>query len=188
MHPRIVRSAALTVLLAAATALIGCGSEGGTTGSTDSGSVEATRATGSLTFTRPDGSTFSVDSAVVRCAPTTTEKKLPAIFVSSASPSRSEPFFQLEAVLADVPDGTELQLPANYIESDPEGAVLFAYDPKTKNELDSTFEDSAGSIKFESASCDPEPQISFSVDGTLDSEFGDLAPNDVQGSFSTGGG
>lgn len=143
--------------------------------------------TGSLRFTRSDGSRFTVRGAEVACAPSSTQKKRPAIFVRTRAPSRDKPFFQLEAVLADVTDNEVVQMPSNYIESDPHGAVLYAYDTETGNELDSTFEDSGGEIHFERAACDPAPSIAFTVSGTLDSEFGNLDPVRVEGSFHTGG-
>lgn len=162
---------------------IGCGQR-------DSDSTNATppangEVTGSLSFTRSDGTRFSLNGAEVRCGPSSTERKRPAIFVRSRSPSRSKPFFQLEAVVADVMHDPVVQMPSNYIESNPHGAVLYAFDPKTGNELDSTYEDSSGAIRFESVSCDPRPRIAFTVDGTLDSEFENLDPAAVKGSFSS---
>jgi len=159
----------------------GCGGEGSET--TESSSSASVPVTGTLTFTRADGTHFSVSEGEVSCGPSTTEKKRPAIFVQTANPSQEKPFFRLEAVLADVEENPVIAMPSNYIESDPQGGILFAYDPKTRNELDSTFEDSAGAIRFQSAECAPHPEVEFSVKGTLDSEFGNLAPNDVEGSF-----
>lgn len=182
----VVRRRFLAGVLVSSWLLVSCGGEGDPTDSTASGGE--TKATGSLTFTRADGTQFSAEGGIVRCGPTSTEKKRPAIFVRTEKPSRSRPFFQLEAVLADVAADPVVELPNNFIESDPQGAVLYAYDPETKNELDSTFEDSSGAIRIESVSCEPRPEIAFSVKGTLDSEFGNLDPNRVQGSFRSAGG
>lgn len=174
----------LTALLAG-----GCGG-GGDSSETETGPVEPA-GEGSLTVTRPDGTTFSLDEATVFCGPSSTETERPAIYVRTPDPSDDRPFFSLEAIVEDVQEQAVLEFPSTYIESQPEGGVLFLYDPDGgtdgPNELNSTYEDSTGSIRFRSVECDPEPAIDFTVSGEIDSEFGNLEPVRVEGGFRVGG-
>ena len=178
--------AGLAVLVIAA---LGAGCGGG-----DSTSSPATDSTtpadeGALTFTRGDGTSFSFDEVNVTCGETSTETKKPAIRVESmTNPADGEPAFFLEAVLADVRENPVVRLPSSYIESDPQGALLFAVDPETGNELNTSFEKSRGTIRFDSVSCDPSPRISFTIEGRIDTELEGLGVNEVEGSFTDAGG
>ena len=187
------RAPVLAVLAGLALAAAGCGDDDdadtpGTATATAPGTTTAAPptagdVTGSLTFTRDDGTTFTLTGGDLSCEPTSTEKKRPAIVLQTADPSQTAPFFRLEAVLADVQADPDVRFPTSFVESDPEGAILFAYDAQTRNELSSSFEDSTGGVRFERASCAPVPEIAVTVDGTIDSEFGDREPARVEGSL-----
>jgi hypothetical protein len=66
------------------------------------------------------------------------------------------------------------------------GAILFASEIRSGNELTSAGDDARGRILVHSAGCLPHPHIAFSVYGHLDSELGDRTGALVYGSMRAG--
>lgn len=179
----------LCVLLTGAS-LAACGDdEGDLSAAGDGSGGEAPGST--LTVTRAgDGGTFTVSDSTVECAGERIRIGAQAIL-----PARSdEPFFTLEAVVRDVsgegPEGEAgktVELPTKYV-AGPRGARLFVYDAETGTDLLSTAPDTAGSIAFESVSCDP-PGAEVVVDARLTDSApaagGELAR--VTGTLDVGG-
>jgi hypothetical protein len=147
----------------------------------------------SLTFTRANGTAFTIEGAEVRCGRSTeSDAPLQAVFVEGSAqefdPGRepTEPLFLLEAFPRDVAGGDTITLPHSYEYNDPSGAVLFVYDAETGNELSSSAEGASGTIVFERASCDPSPSVDVTIDATLGSEFFQGRRVEVEGQLRLG--
>jgi hypothetical protein len=61
---------------------------------------------------------------------------------------------------------------------------LFSIDANTSNELSSNTMDSSGEIRFNQFDCGPPLKISFTIDATVGSEYGNMPPINVTGYFS----
>ena len=140
---------------------------------------------GKLTFTRKDGSTFTLAAGTVSCD---TDPRGHVIRAGSAQPvGEAKSAFIFEAVLDDVASGATFKLPFSYVDKDPRGFMLFAIDEKTSNELSSSEEEASGTIVVKSAACDPVPQIEVTVDAVLGPELHGLEEVAVKGSFALHG-
>lgn len=144
-----------------------------------------------LTMTREDGSTVSFDDLEVSCGPSVfTGSGEEAIVIGQQEPPTSkptEPVLTIEGILEDVEKGPATTKMANsYIDSDPEGAALFIYDPVEENELSSTDESSVGTITFEDVSCDPAG-ATVTVEGTVAPEIETKPSVEVSGTLTVGG-
>lgn len=189
MHRALVATACIFILALIA----GCGGD-------DTGTDDTTEADSGLTFTREDGSTFTIADAEVSCGPSpSTDSGEEAIIVGEQEfpdSEPTEPFLLIEGIVADVVPNATIELPDSYLTDDPDGAQMFVYDPggglevdgeeTGGNELSSSVGDASGQIVFESASCDP-PSVEVSVDATLGSELSDHGTVDVTGSISASG-
>jgi hypothetical protein len=191
-------------------ALLGCAAIAAGCGDDDSGGEGGE----GLLFTRPDGSTFSIEDAVVQCRATRTQEQgagqaiiaygPPDILEDAGEDAISEPGFSLEAVLDDVSKpGTTVRFP-DEVYSDGAGVSLFALDPDglkelgpelpgpeiedggEPNELSSAEEEAGGEIVFERAGCSP-PEVEFTVDARLGSEFFEQPSVAVEGSLRASG-
>jgi hypothetical protein len=147
----------------------------------------------SLTFTRANGTAFTIEGTQIRCGRTTeSDAPLQAVFVEGGpqelDPGRepTEPLFLLEAFPRDVARGGTITLPHSYEYNNPSGAVLHVYDADTGNELSSSAEGASGTIVFERASCDPSPRVDVTIDATLGSEFFQGRRVEVQGRLTLG--
>ena len=162
-----------------AVALSGIAACGGGSGPTGEDAVS------SLTFTREDGTTFTMPDLVVSCGESDGRLLIKANTADmSEEPAESRLIFF--ATLDDVADGATVELGQDDSENEA-GAVLFVLDHETDNEVNSDQEDSRGRIVVHSAACKPEPQLDMSVDATLGSEYGDGEKVAVEGSVRLGG-
>ncbi|TCJ21000.1 hypothetical protein [Nocardioides jejuensis] len=143
-----------------------------------------------LVFTRDDGTTFRSGRVSVACVRSDAsnggpeaEPSTEVIRVSGRvgeRPASDDVAWNLrmEVPIADARDGLTLSLPTT------EPAYLFVGDVRDGNELSSAAEGSSGTLKVLAASCGPRPSITFTVDGLLGSEFGDLADVAVAGGLT----
>jgi hypothetical protein len=122
----------------------------------------------SLTFTREDGTTFTIDGARVHCPPPKrTETASQAILVVARGKAG---YFVVEGLLAEVSDGATIRLPATF-EKVFDGqryrnSYFFAVGDVSK-EMASDIEGASGTLVFERASCEPRPAIDMRIDATL---------------------
>jgi hypothetical protein len=118
---------------------------------------------GSLTFTRKDGSTFTVGDADVRCD----DQTLYVIGGDRRPGPDGKPrgaVFMVQVDVADVPERTTVNLPA-------ERPFLFVYDAEHDNELSTSTEESTGTLIVDEASCGSTPSVDVSIDAKVGSEF-----------------
>ena len=149
--------------------------------------------TGSLVFTRPDGSKFSFTHTKVSCGRSRNGGDRQAIFVDSIpSPYDGQgvgtSYFFLEGVLRDVAPSGEVKFPSVAVYGDPRGAEMFVFDPDdpkamSGNELSSDREEASGKIVFHKARCSPRPRISFTIHASLGSEYFGLPNLEVDGTY-----
>jgi hypothetical protein len=181
-------------LLAAATVLVATAAGPGAAGAADEGS------SGTLVFTRDDGSTFTIraDELRIRCELLDTKKPVRGITVfgpESAVDYEKEriraPFVDIEAVLADVEHGLDQEVPtANSYTG--KGANVFVGDPgpdgqrTPPNELQSDQEESSGSM-FVRGRCGGAPRLEMRIGATIGSEFHDAPAIRVRGSIDVRG-
>jgi hypothetical protein len=191
---RVRRRRVLGVAAAVVLALLAIAIPFGLTGGdSDNEPIEHPERSDSLTFTREDGTTFTLGGARVACPPPSlTETESQVIVVRSPSPgSRPMPgYFVIEAPLDEVADGATIELPAS-LEHVFEGsafgeAYFFAYDAEDTNELATNTEGASGTLVFESASCEPSPAIDVRIDATMASEAFDGQPVRVDGRITLG--
>ena len=90
--------------------------------------------------------------------------------------------WKVTAVRADVVIGEPIAFPNTFIWDDPRGADMFILDPP--NELSTQSSDSSGRITFTELDCSIGGTVAFTIDAIVGSEFGDLPPVSVAGSFS----
>lgn len=144
-----------------------------------------------LTFTRADGSRFTLADPEVSCGPsvfTASGEEAIVIGQQEAPAERpSEPFFTIEGITADVEDGATVDLPTEYLDDDPSGALMFVYDSEGPNELSSSADGSSGTLELADVSCSP-PKATVTVDATLGSEASDGEPLEVSGSIEASSG
>jgi hypothetical protein len=127
----------------------------------------------SLTFTRADGSTFTVDDAKVRC-----DGQTLYVLAGDRRPGPGgnprEPIFMVQVDLDEVSEGTPVELPAN----EPN---LFVYDAERDNELSTSTEESTGTLTINQVSCGSTPSADVIVDAKVGSEFFEVSGVRVTG-------
>ena len=147
-----------------------------------------------LSFTRPDGSTFTIDGAQVRCpSPEQSDSPSQAIVVLARGRSAhgTPGYFTIQALVDEVAEGATVDLPTQAVERegggpDYESVHLFVYDAERDGELSSSQEEASGTIVFESLSCDPVPAIDVRINATLGSEVFEGDPVRVKGRITLG--
>jgi hypothetical protein len=134
-----------------------------------------------LVFERANGTliTFPANTYVWCGAWEPGEVAAPSVHVFVGNP---EGGWKLTAVRSDVVTGQPNTFPNNFIWDDPKDADLFIYDPP--NELSTQAEESSGSLTFTQLDCERGGRVAFTIDAVVGSEFGDLPPVSVSGSFS----
>jgi hypothetical protein len=95
--------------------------------------------------------------------------------------ARSGPFWQLDAVVADVRRDPVVRFPHAFVFDDPTGAQLFAVE--RENELSSSEEEASGRITFGTVRCGRRLAVRFRVDAVLGSEFFGAETVTMRGSF-----
>ena len=134
-----------------------------------------------LTFTRADGSRVPFGPQIdVWCG--RWEADVPTRSIHVRVGDGSPTGWLVSAVVADVRRRPVVRFPHSFVFDQPEGARVFAVDGS--NEVNSDTEESRGRIRFGRVRCGRTVRISFTIDGRLGSELGDLKPIAVRGSFS----
>jgi hypothetical protein len=95
----------------------------------------------------------------------------------------ARPFWLVQAVLRDVRRARVIRFPVGFTELNVAGAIVFAYDRATGNEVSSEVESSKGRISFSPVSCALGSPVRFTASGRLGSELGDGKPVTVSGTF-----
>ena len=148
-------------------------------------SVAATKpAVNTLVFTRHDKSTLSFPHTKVSCGPTSQGGGGLAIKVHSVPANPKQPYFKVDAILADAVSHPTQKFPNDdSIFGDPNESVVFVYDASEGNEASNQQEESKGKIVFHKARCNPRPKVSFTIHGKLGSEFFGVHRIAVDGSY-----
>jgi hypothetical protein len=127
-----------------------------------------------LVFTRDDGTTFRADDFTVSCAPQEDDPETMLVTATTTNLREGRAgHVHLSAPIDLVAGGGTFKLPSRDAVDDPQPR-LFAVDPRDRNELTTNDEDASGKIVIASARCGEHPAISFTIDGALDSELGDM--------------
>ena len=95
--------------------------------------------------------------------------------------ARLGPFWQLDAVVADVRRHPVVRFPHSFVFDEPAGAELFAVD--RENELSSAEEEASGRITFGTVRCGRRLAVRFGVNAVLGSEFSGGETVTMRGSF-----
>ena len=95
--------------------------------------------------------------------------------------ARSGPFWQLDAVVADVKRDPVVRFPHSFVFDKPTGAQLFAVE--RENELSSSEEEASGRMTFGAVRCGRRLAVRFRVDAVLGSEFFGGETVTMRGSF-----
>lgn len=134
-----------------------------------------------LVFQRADGTIISFPATTYVWCGEWEVGEVPApsvhVFVGSAQSG-----WKLTGVRADIAVGQPITFPNNFIWDAPERADLFIFDPP--NELSTQSDDSSGSVTFTKLDCSTGGEVAFTLDVVVGSEFGDLPPVSVSGTFS----
>ena len=136
----------------------------------------AAPAQGALRFEREDGSRMPGGRPIVWCGPWADDVATPTLHVGSSR-------WHLGAVRRDLVRGRAFTFPHSFVFDRPTQAELFIADRATENELSTEGEDSSGRVFFRRISCRPGRVVAFSIDATVDSEFGDGETMRVRGVF-----
>jgi hypothetical protein len=142
---------------------------------------------GDLTFTRGDGSAAQFPAALrAWCGPFDEDNEdVEAVHVLAGEPpadASPDSFWILDTVRADV-GGSGTTLPHTFNYTKPRGLLFFALDADDhENELSSAEEESSGTIRVESAGCEPGDSVRVTFDEVVvGSEYHDLQPISVAG-------
>ena len=136
----------------------------------------AAPAQGALRFEREDGTRLATGKPIVWCGPWEADVAEPALHVGTGH-------WHIGAVRRDLVRGRAFTFPHSFVFDRPSKAELFIADRKTGNELSTAGDDSGGRVFFRRISCRPGRVVEFSIDATVDSEFGDREPMRVSGVF-----
>ena len=109
------------------------------------------------------------------------ERDVPARSLHIRAGSRSGPFWQLDAVVADIRRDPVVRFPHSFVFDKPTGAELFAVE--RENELSSAEEEASGRITFGAVRCGRRLAVRFRVDAVLGSEFFGGETVTMRGSF-----
>jgi hypothetical protein len=137
-----------------------------------------------LTFTRDDESKVEfANPACVWCGPWSDLVETRALHIATL-PHKPEAWWHVIAVVSDLRRQPRVEFPVSFVWNRPTGAFVFVADDRGNgNEASSEQEESGGVIQFDEASCRRGAPVEFSVEGVLDSEFGDDTPIAVRGRF-----
>ena len=138
------------------------------------------KVTNAVEVTRMDGSAVQVAQKLrVWCG--RWEPDVPARTLHIRAGARSGPFWELNAVVADVRRHPVVRFPHSFVFDKPTGAELFAVD--RENELSSAEEEASGRITFGAVRCGRRLAVRFRVDAVLGSEFFGGETVTMRGSF-----
>jgi len=127
-----------------------------------------------LTFTRQNSTTVAFAGGAVRyvwCGEWESGL-VPAqtVHVWVGGPSAGNPYWYLQAVIADVTIGQPLTFPNSFVWDQPTEAHVFLSDPT--NELSTAESGASGSVTFEALNCTTGQPVRFSANAVLGSEVG----------------
>ena len=126
------------------------------------------RVASTVAFTRADGSEVRFAQRLrVWCGPWASDVPRRSLHVRAGS--RGGPFWQLDAVVADVRERPVVRFPHSFVFDRPTGAQLFAVDGG--NEVSSAEEEASGRISFTRVRCGRRLAVRFRVDAVLGSEL-----------------
>jgi hypothetical protein len=138
------------------------------------------RVTSTVALTRADGSAVQfAQNLRVWCGPW--ERDVPRRTLHVRAGAREGPFWQLDAVVADVRRRPVVRFPHSFVWNRPTGAQLFAVDGE--NELSSAEEEASGRISFGRVRCGRRLAVRFRVRAVLGSEFFGGDALTMRGSF-----
>jgi len=138
------------------------------------------RVTNAVVLERMDGSPAQVAQNLrVWCG--RWEPDVPRRAVHIRAGARSGPFWQVDAVIADVRRDPVVRFPHSFVFDKPTGAQLFAVE--RENELSSSEEEASGRITFGKVRCGRRLAVRFRVDAILGSEFAGGETVTMRGSF-----
>jgi hypothetical protein len=133
-----------------------------------------------IAVTRADGSAVHPAQNVrVWCGPW--ERDVPRRTLHIRAGARGGPFWQLDAVVADIRRQPVVHFPHSFVWDEPTGAQLFAVDGD--DEASSSEEEASGRITFRRVRCGRRLAVRFRVRAVLGSEFSDGAALTLRGSF-----
>jgi hypothetical protein len=138
------------------------------------------RVANTVALARADGSAVQVAQNLrVWCG--RWERDVPRRTLHIRAGARRGPFWQLDAVVADVRRRPVLRFPHSFVWNQPTGARLFAVDGA--NEASSSEEEARGRISFGTVRCGRRLAIRFRVRAVLGSEFFGGDALTMRGSF-----
>ena len=138
------------------------------------------RVTSTIAITRADGSAVQVAQNLrVWCGPW--ESDVPRRSLHVRAGARTGPFWQLDAVVADIRRRPVVRFPHSFVFDRPTGAQLFAVDGD--NEASSAEEEASGRITFTRVRCGRRLAVRFQVDAVLGSELFGGGALAMHGSF-----
>jgi hypothetical protein len=138
------------------------------------------RVTSTVAVTRADGSIVQVAQNLrVWCG--RWERDVPRRTLHIRAGAPHGPFWQLDAVVADVRRRPVVRFPHSFVWNKPTGAQLFAVDGD--NELSSSEEEASGQISFGTVRCGRRLAVRFRVRAALGSEFFGGDALTMRGSF-----
>jgi hypothetical protein len=136
--------------------------------------------TNTITVTRADGSAVPfAQNLRVWCGPW--ERDVPRRSLHVRAGSRATPFWQLDAVVADVRRDPIVRFPRSFVFDEPTGAQLFAVDGE--NEASSATDEASGRISFGKVRCGRRLAVRLRVRAVLGSEFFGGEALTMRGSF-----
>ncbi len=138
------------------------------------------RVSNSVEITRMDGTAVQVAQNLrVWCGRWEPDVAVRALHIRAGA--RSGPFWQLNAVVADVKRHPVVRFPHSFVFDKPTGAQLFAVE--RENELSSSEEEASGRMTFGAVRCGRRLAVRFRVDAVLGSEFFGGETVTMRGSF-----
>jgi hypothetical protein len=138
------------------------------------------RVTSTVALARADGSAVQfAQSLRVWCG--RWERDVPRRTLHIRAGTRERPFWQLDAVVADVRRHRVVRFPHSFVWNQPTGAQLFAVDGD--NEVSSSEEEASGQISFGRVRCGRRLAVRFRVRAVLGSEFFGGDALTMRGSF-----
>ena len=143
-------------------------------------SVADLRVASTVAVERADGSAVQVSQNLrVWCG--RWERDVPRRTLHIRAGARKGPFWQLDAVVADVRRRPVVHFPPSFVWNEPTGAQLFAVDGDS--EVSSSEEEASGQISFRTVRCGRRLAVRFRVRAVLGSEFFGGDALTMRGSF-----
>jgi hypothetical protein len=144
--------------------------------------VEPVPGQNSVVVTRADGTTVAIASNVWAWCDAWEAGVVPEPTVHVLMGSQAARW-ELRLVQRDVRIGQPLAFPNSFIWDQPRNADLFVHDPP--NELSTQQGNSSGSVTVEHLDCRANGGVRLRIDAVVGSEYGDLPPVTVRGSFAS---